>query len=111
MSTTKEPTMNPSDMTAAQLLDATIEAMVEAGPEGWLRGSRANNSYFSADGTKACLVGRAARVIRGTPKQAELILSEPMKPLIGGRFPCQLNDSATDFDDLIAKLRQIKSAL
>lgn len=108
--------MNPSNMTAAQLLDATIEATVDAGLGGL---DPRMPALMGRAGEPCCVVGRAQivtgiydyGVVTQDPRVQEWYgvsqkLFGTIVPVLAYRV---LNDE--DFGTLISQLRQIKSML
>lgn len=94
-------------LTAAQLLDKTIEAMVAAGPEGWCRGV----ADHGVRPRPVCTMNRAMNLLG--VKQAMNAGPDWHRASrrLGFGNVMDLNDSAESFDDCIDKLRRLKAAL
>ena len=96
------------EMTAAELLDKTIEAMVERGENGWFQAE----GFYGTARPVHCVLTQASALCESDASWTKVnsVWNEIARRL-GYVHLVDLNNSALDFDDCIAKLRQIKAML
>ena len=103
--------MDPKNMTAAQLLDATIEAMVAEGPDEWFQLGDGPRHSVATSRLPACVLVRAGFIAGDTAMYGCSGAWHRAAKRLGFSSIINLNDSARDFEDCIERLRQVKALL